>query len=245
LTGGDDSALELYGAVLKQDANNARAKSGMRHVAQALIVQANAAIDDNNAAAADKLLTNAASLAPDLPELREARLNLRELRERLDIAAERPTLTAADTEHVQKLVAEAAQAAAAGNLIIPPGECAYDKYRAALEIDGNSKAALDGIASLPARAKELFDKALTEGTPQRARAMLDTVRQIAPADPTIAPMSERLANVFIDQAEARVREGRRDDAARALQSARELSPVNPRLAPLDARIRALPNAQQG
>ena len=245
LTGGDDSALELFGAVLKQDANNTRAKSGLRRVAQALIVQANAAIDDNNATSADKLLTSAAVLAPDLPELREARLNLRELRERLDIAAERPTLTAADTARVQQLVSEAAQAAAAGNLIIPPGDSAYDKYRGALEIDGNSQAALDGIAALPARAKELFDKALADGTPQRARAMLDTVRQIAPADRAIAPMSERLANVFIDQAEARVREGRRDDASRALDAARELSPVNPRLAPLDARIRALPSAQQG
>jgi len=73
----------------------------------------------------------------------------------------------------------------------------------------------------------------------------DTVRQIAPSDPGIAPMSEKLAGVFIDQAEARVREGRRDDAVRALDAARQLSPVNPRLAPLDARIRALPNAQQG
>jgi len=146
---------------------------------------------------------------------------------------------------VRKLVAEAAQADTAGNLIIPPGDSAYDKYRAALEIDRNNKDAQDGIARLPARAKELFDKALSDGTPQRARALLDTIRQISPSDAQITPMAERLANVFLDQAEARVREGRRDDAARALDAARELSPVNPRVAPLDARIRALPNAQQG
>ena len=42
-----------------------------------------------------------------------------------------------------------------------------------------------------------------------------------------------------------MREGRRDDALRALDAAKELSPINPRLGPLDARIRALPNAQQG
>jgi hypothetical protein len=58
-------------------------------------------------------------------------------------------------------------------------------------------------------------------------------------------MSEKLASAFIDQAEARVREGRRDDAVRALDAAKQLSPMNARLAPLDARIRALPNAQQG
>ncbi|HEV7489230.1 MAG TPA: protein kinase [Rhodanobacteraceae bacterium] len=245
LTGGDDSALELFRAAIKQDPENARAKEGLRRVAQALVMQANAAIEDNNPAVAEKLLSAAAELAPNLPELREGRINLRELHERIDIAAERPTLVAADNDRVQKLVAEAAQAEAAGNLIIPPGDSAYDKYRAALEIDRNNKEAQDGIARLPTRAKELFDKALTDGTPQRARALLDTVRQISPADAQVAPMAERLANVFLDQAEARVREGRRDDATRALDAARELSPVNPRVAPLDARIRALPSAQQG
>lgn len=245
LTGGDDSALELYRAVVKADAGNARAKQGLRRVAQSFVVQANAAIDSENAGEAEKLLASAAQLAPDLAELREARINLRELHERIDIAASRPVLTSADADNVKKLVAEAQQAAAAGNLIIPPGDSAYDKYRDALAIDGNNKDAQDGIAKLPARAKELFDKALADGTPQRARALLDTVRQIDPSDASIASMSEKLAGVFLDQAEARVREGRRDDALRALDAAKELSPINPRLGPLDARIRALPNAQQG
>ncbi|HKE47430.1 MAG TPA: protein kinase, partial [Rhodanobacteraceae bacterium] len=245
LSGGEGSALELYRDVLKRDPGNARAKTGLRRIAQSLIVQAGAAIDDNRADEAEKLLASAAQLAPELPELREARINLRELHERMDIDAQRPTLTAADHENVTKLVAEAAQAASAGNLIIPPGDSAYDKYRDALAIDGNNRDALDGIAKLPERAKELFTQALADGTPQRARMLLDTVRQIAPSDSSIAPMAEKLANVFIDTAEARVREGRRDDAVRALDAAKQLSPVNPRLAPLDARIRALPNAQQG
>lgn len=245
LTGGDDSALELYRGVVKADAGNARAKEGLRRIAQSLVVQANAAIDSENAGDAEKLLASAGQLAPDLPDLREARINLRELHERIDIAAERPPLTAADTDKVHKLVADAEQAAAAGNLIIPPGDSAYDKYRDALAIDGNNKDAQDGIAKLPARAKELFDKALADGTPQRARALLDTVRQIDPSDTSITSMSEKLAAVFLDQAEARLREGRRDDAVRALDAARQLNPVNPRLGPLDARIRALPNAQQG
>jgi serine/threonine protein kinase len=240
---GDGGALAAYRAALAQDPGNARAKQGLRRVAQAFVLQANAAIDDDNAASAEKLLASAADLAPDLPDLREARINLRELRERTDIAAEQRALTPADTERVALLVSEAAKAAAAGHLIIPPGDSAYDKYRAALAIDGSNREALDGIDRLPARAKDLFAQALTDGTPQRARALLDTVRQIAPADASIAPMREKLANVFIDQAESRVREGRRADALNALDAARELSPVNPRLAPLDARIRALPQAQ--
>ena len=243
LSGGTDSALELFRGVVKQDPANVRARAGLRRIALAFVMQGNAAVEDNNTGAADKLLASAAELAPDLPELREARINLRELRERIDIDAQRPTLTAADTDRVHQLVAEAGQAITAGNLIIPPGVSAYDKYRAALAIDGNNREALDGMAGLPARAKDLFGQALTDGTPQRARALLDTVRQISPADPAISSMAERLANAFLDQAESRVREGRRADAVRALDAARELNPVNPRLAPLDARIRSLPEGR--
>ena len=243
LTGGTDSALDLFRNVLKRDQGNARARAGLRRIAQAFVLQANVAIEGDNPETAEKLLSNAAELAPDLPELREGRLNLRELRERRDIDAQRPALTADDTDRVHKLIAEAAQAVSAGNLIIPPGDSAYDKYRAALAIDGNDKEALEGMAGLPKQAKELFGKALSDGTPQRARALLDTVRQIAPGDAAIPSMSERLSNAFIDQAEARVREGRRNDAARALDAARELNPVNPRLAPLDERIQALPESR--
>jgi hypothetical protein len=244
LSGGDDSALALFRAVLDKDSGNARAKDGLRHVAQAFVLQAKAAIEDGNTDAADKLLSNAAALAADLPELRAARVDLRELHERIAIDAERPALTATDLEHVRQLVADAGRAAEAGKLIVPPGDSAYDKYRAALAIDRDSKDAQDGIARLPERAKTLFDQALAEGAPQRARMLLDTIRQIAPADASIAPMSEKLAGAFIDQAEARVREGRRSDAARALDAARQLSPANARLAPLEARIRALPEEQQ-
>lgn len=239
ISGGEDAALELFRTVLKHDPANARAKAGLRKIAQAFVVQANAAIDDSNAGAADKWLTQASELAPDLPDLRAARANLRELRERLAIGAERSAPTPAQVEQVRRLVAEAGAAAAAGNLIVPPGDSAYDKYRAALAIDGDDREALAGIARLPARAKELFAQALTDGAPQRAYALLDSVRQIAPDDAAIAPMTEKLVNAFLDQADARIGEGRRADAERALGAARGLEPANPRLASLEARVQAL------
>lgn len=239
VSGGEDAALELFRAVLKQDPANARAKAGLRKIAQAFVVQAAAAIEDSNAGAADRWLAQASELAPDLPDLRAARADLRELRERLAIGAERSAPTPAQIEQVRRLVAEAGAAAAAGNLIVPPGDSAYDKYRAALAIDGNDREALAGIARLPARAKELFAQALTDGAPQRAHALLDSVRQIAPDDAAIPAMTEKLVNAFLDQADARIGEGRRADAERALGAARGLEPGNPRLAPLEARVQAL------
>ena len=239
LAGGEDSALPLFREVLKSDPGNARAKAGLGQVAQAFVVQANAAIEDSNPGAADHLLASAAQLAPDLPDLRAARTELRELRERLAIGAKRAAITPAQSAQVRRLVDQAALAAAAGRLILPPGDSAYDKYRAALAIDGNNREALAGLAGLPPRAKQLFAQALTDGAPQRARVLLDAVRQIAPDDAALPTLSEKLANAFLDQADARAGEGRRDDAARALDAARGLSPHNPRLAPLAARLRAM------
>lgn len=239
LSGGADSALELFRGVLARDPSNVRAKDGLRQVAQAFVVQANAAIDDSNPDQATKLLAAAAELAPASPDLRAARTGLRELRERLDIDAQQAPVTPAQAAQVRRLVADAVRATAAGNLIIPPGDSAYDKYRAALAIDRTNADALDGLASLPARAKVLFARALADGAPQRARACLDSVRQIAPEDAAIPAMTEKLANAFLDQADARIGEGRRTDAARALDAARELSPNSARIAPLDARLRAM------
>jgi tetratricopeptide (TPR) repeat protein len=225
--------------VLKQDPANARAKEGLRRIAQSFVVQANAALDESNAGAADKLLASAAELAPESPELRAARATLRELRERLDIDAHRAVVTPAQSAQIHRLVVEALAAASAGNVIIPPGDSAYDKYRAALAIDPDNKEALDGLARLPARAKELFEQALNDAAPQRARILLDSVRQTAPADTAIPAMAQKVANAFLDQVDARIGEGRRADATRALDAARQLNPENPRIAPLDARLKAM------
>src|SRR5690606_25165562 len=223
----------------QRDAGNARAKAGLRRVALALIVQARAALEDSNAGAAERLLKQAQAMAGDLPELRAANVDLRELRERLAIAAERPVATAADLERVRNLIGGADAASAAGRLINPPGNSAYDKYRAALAIDGDNKAALAGLAAIPARARALFDQQLAEGGLNRALGMLEVVRQIAPADASLASMSERLANAFLDLADRRIGEKLPADAERALQSARKLSPANPRLSPIEARLRGL------
>ena len=238
LAGGDDSALELFRAVLAKDPMQARAKAGLARIAQAWVVRANAAIDDGNDDAADALLRDAAALAPESPELRAARSQLRELRERQAIGSQHTPVTPQQSARVRELVAEAQQAANAGRLIVPPGDSAYDKYRAALAIDRDDVAAREGLERLPARAKALFAQALADAAVLRANTLLDAIRQIAPGDPDITPMGARLADAFLDQADLRIGEGRREDAVRALDAARALAPANPRIETLESRLRA-------
>lgn len=244
IVGADDSAAALYRAVQQREPDNATARAGLADVARALVVQARAAIEDRDASAASGLLDQARAIDPQLAELRAADATLRELRERLAIDTARPELTGADRERVQRLVAEAAQAAEAGNLIVPPGRSAYDKYRGALAIDANDAQAQAGLARLPARAKTLFDAALADKTPFRARMLFDAVRQLAPGDVTIAALSARLADAFLDEAEAKLAADRRGEAQRALDAARELSPANPRLPAIAAAVRARPGRPQ-
>jgi hypothetical protein len=239
---GDDGALVLFQAALKGDPNNARAKAGLRKLAQTLIAQANAALDDDNTVSAEKLLQQAASAAPDVSELRDAKARLRETRLRLESIKQQAQLTPADQARIQQLLDDADKAMTAGDLILPPSDCAFDKYRAVLRIDGNNAKAFAGLAKIPARAKDLFEQAIKNGTPQKARAYIDAISESDPGDASVPALRERLANVFLDQADARIGQNLRADAATSLKAARELSPNNPRLAPLEEKLQALPGA---
>ena len=237
--GGDDGALTLFQAVLKRDPNNVRARAGLRKVAQTLIAQANAALDDSNPAQADKLLQQAESAAPDASELRSARSRLRDAREQLDISKQQAQVSPGDQVRIQQLLDDADKAMAAGNLILPPGDCAFDKYRAALRLDGNNAKAFAGLNRIPARAKELFEQALKAGTPNKARSYIDAITEADPGDTSAPAMRERLANAFLDQADARIAQGQRAEATRALNSAKELSPNNSRLPSVDAKLQSM------
>ena len=73
---GDDTALAHFKAALAIDPNNAQAKAGLGQVAEALIVQANAAVDSGDSDRARQLLDQAASMAPGSADLIAARARL-------------------------------------------------------------------------------------------------------------------------------------------------------------------------
>ena len=237
---GDDGALALFASALKRDPANVRAKSGLAKLAQTLIAQANAALDDDNTVQGDKLLQQAAQAVPDAAGLGKARARLSDARERLDAAKRQAQLSPADLARIQTMLGEADKALTAGNLILPPGDCAFDKYRAVLALDSNNAPAMAGLAKIPARAKELFEQALKNGTPNKARADIDAVAESDPGDASVPAMRDRLANVFLDQTQSFIAQKRRADAGHALDAARELNPNDPRLAALRAQFESMP-----
>lgn len=278
---GDDTALAHFKAALAIDANNADAKTGLGQVAQALIVQANAALDSGDTAHASGLLDQAESLAPHSADLASARARLTD--EQKSVAAaqaaaaggkhkaavetqangnserrkssvatqppsedaqdseaplEHPPLTPQQSAELSRTLLRADSAARQGNLMLPPGESAYDLYRQALAIDGNNVTARNGLENLPNIAIGQFNQALTNGNLSVANSRLADLGDLSPGNTNQGVLRQRLASAWMDQAEQQLQSGDRAGAAQSLDSARKLMPGNPRLATLMARLQS-------
>ena len=252
---GDDTALARFKAALALDPDSEGAKAGLGDVAQALTVQANAAMDDGDRAQAAKLLGQANALAPKSADLAAARARLQskppaskppadEPAETVHAADEAPVVAAAlspqQSAAVAQLVQRAQQATASGNIMMPPGDSAYDLYRSALAIDGNDVLARQGLQALPGRVEQLFKQALAAGQLKQAGDMLANLGELAPGDPAQLGLSNQLASAWVDRAQQQLDGGDRIGAGQSLARARKLAPNHPRVTELAARLQGNP-----
>lgn len=244
---GDDTALAHFKAALALDPDNAKARAGLGDVAQALTVQANAAIDAGSTAQAKGLLDQAAVLAPKSADLAAARARLsskagQPVRAGLpdsDVAPPAaPAVSPTQQTAVTKLVQRAQAAANHGQIMMPPGASAYDLYRNALSIDGNNEAALRGLQGLPAQVRKRFNQALAAKQLAQATEALGNLTELAPGDASNNVLGNRLASAWLDQAEQQLDRGDRFSAEHALKQAQRLAPGNPRTEDLAARLRS-------
>ena len=248
---GDDTALAYFKAALALDPDNAQAKDGLGDVAQALTVQANASIDAGDNAQASQLLDQAAQLAPKSADIAAARARLtshaaaptatatdKAPTSDDSLALAQPVLTPQQTAAIAQLVKRARQATRSGNIMMPPGDCAYDLYRSALAIDGNNVPALQGLQGLPSQVGKLFEQSLAAGNLVQAGDMLATLGELSPGDAAQAALSARLASAWLDKAERQLASGDRIGATQSLGYARKLAPNHPRVLDLTARLQA-------
>jgi tetratricopeptide (TPR) repeat protein len=242
---GDDTALAYFQAALKLDPDNAQARAGLGRVAQAMTVQASAAMDAGDAGQAAALLDQAAALAPKSADLAAARARLggsgqqrngSESRDNGTVQMAPATLSPQQSAALGLLVSRAKSAARSGNIMTPPGDSAYDLYRSALAINGNDEAALNGLHSLPAQVTQQFSQALDAGHLALANDRLFDLAQLAPGDAAQNALSNRLASAWLDQAEQELARGDRVGAYQALDRARKLAPNHPRVLDLTARL---------
>ncbi|MGB3463031.1 MAG: hypothetical protein WBA33_13805 [Rhodanobacter lindaniclasticus] len=257
---GDDTALAHFKAALALDPDSNEAKAGLGDVAQALTVQANAAMDAGDREQAARLLEQASALAPKSADLAAARARLQssppaskppvgkpstaEPAKTKPAADEAPVVAAAlspqQSAAVAQLVQRAQQATASGNIMMPPGDSAYDLYRSALAIDGNDVLARQGLQALPGRVEQLFRQALGAGQLKQADDMLANLAELAPGDPAQLGLSNQLASAWVDRAQQQLDGGDRIGAGQSLARARKLAPNHPRVIDLAARLQGTP-----
>ena len=246
---GDDTALAHFKAALALDPDNAQARSGLGDVAEALTVQANAAIDAGDTAQAGKLLDQAAALAPKSADLAAARARQASAVQVQGATAAPPNdegvaapapapLSPQQSAAVAQLVQRAQVATRNGNIMMPPGDCAYDLYRSARAIDGNNAAALQGLQGLPGQVEQQFNQDLAGGQLKQAGDMLANLADLAPGDAAQGALGNRLASAWLDQAEQQLASGDRMGATQSLDRARKLAPNHPRVLDLSARLQA-------
>ena len=246
---GDDTALAHYKAALALDPDNAQAKAGLGDVAEALTVQASAAIDAGDTAQAGQLLDQAAALAPKSADLAAARARLTSAVQAPAVATATPSddgtvapaaasLSPEQAAAVATLVQRAQIATSNGNIMMPPGDSAYDLYRSALAIDGNNAAAQQGLQALPGQVEQQFNQDVASGKLGPANDMLANLADLAPGDASQVALSNRLASAWLDQAEQQLSSGDRVGASQSLERARKLAPTHPRVLDLSARLQA-------
>ncbi len=239
---GDDTALAHFKAALAIDPNNPQAKAGLGQVAQALIVQANAAIDSGETDQAKQLLAQATALAPNSADLVAARARLGQpvattgANDDDATAAPSASLTPQQQAQVASMVQQARLAAQRGNIMSPPGDCAYDLYRGALAIDGNSQAALSGLQGLSGLVQQQFNQALTGGNLGKAGSLFDALSNLSPGDTGLLQSRQRLTDAWLDQAEQQLDRGDRNNAALSLEQGRKLMPNDQRVQQLTVRM---------
>jgi hypothetical protein len=147
-------------------------------------------------------------------------------------------LSADQIEQVAELVRRARSAASQGQIMLPPGESAYDLYRNALAIDGNNRAALQGLEDLPGLVVQLFNQALSGGRLDKAGELLGALGDLSPGDGNAGVLRNRLVDAWLDQAEQQLDRGDRANAAQSIAQARKLAPYQPRVSELSLRLQS-------
>ncbi|WP_049621632.1 hypothetical protein [Frateuria defendens] len=244
---GEDTAFAHFKQALALDPDNAQARAGLGQVAQALIVQASAALDSDDRGQAASLLDRAAQLAPKSADLAAARARLGDGKSPPAAAGQAPApaesappapapLSPQQSAEVARLLKSAQLAAQRGQIMLPPGESAYDLYRSALAIDGNNDAARRGLQALPNLAAQQFGQALANGDLARAGELLADLGDLAPGDAGQDERRRRLADAWLDQGEQQLARGDRAGASQSLDQARRIAPTLARVQELAGRL---------
>lgn len=229
-------ALAGFDRVLAVQPDNEGALAGRREVGVQLLQRSERFAADFRFAEAEAALAVAADVLGADGDVAEARAHIaRARRSQAQLAT--GALTPQRQRRLQQLLAEAAAAEAQGNLLLPPGESAFDKLRAARAIAPDDRRVKSASARLVPAARRCFDNAMRENRLVTATACLDASRALEPGGAGLAAARTRLAQRWVAVGNERLGAGELETARRALDAAVALDPGVAGAAELSARLR--------
>ena len=231
-----ENARDAYLALAEVEPGSEESRAGLARVASALMAAAQRESADFRFERARALLAEAAAIAPAAPGIGAARQRLAEAEERHRRRFAGAAVDPARDARVTVLLREAQAALDAGRLMAPPGDSAYDKFRAARALDPANPAAIAGMEALPVHARRRFEEALAANRLQAAHDAVQALQSLAAADQALPGMRSRLARSLLGYAAERLGAGELARAATAIDQARELDPNHADLPAMQARL---------
>ncbi len=225
---GSNGAIALWRKVLELDATDQEAKDSIARIGDNLIVQARRKLDDQDPDRVAGLLSLAAEARPNDPRLTHERERLDALKQRQEQAAMNPPPGSAEAERVADLLSKAREAAAQGNLVWPPAESAYDRWKTVLLIVPKNPEALTGLQSMPSLVRTHFGNLLRAGSLAKAGQLLLSAQGIGMASMQTSVMREELVMAYLDTI-AKLPSGSTSRATALRAEARKFAPEDPRL----------------
>lgn len=240
-SGALEQAAASFGGVLAVLPEDPVAREGVTAVATALALRADGHAAEYAFAEAEADLQRARALQANAPGIAAAEQHL--LRARSSRSRQSGKTGAAQLQRVQQLLAEAEQAEQRGDLLLPPGDSAYDKLRAARALapdNGQVQAALRRL--LPA-ARGCFERELRNNSLGKARACLDAWSTLEGNSALLRSERQRLAARWVAVGNERLGGGDVAGARVALQSASAIDPAAPGLQDFSSRLQTAASAQ--
>lgn len=173
-----NNAAETYRAVLALKPNNVTAKQGLDSIVSQFSTSGYTALEQNNISVAQSALQKLIALNADSDESNDLRIAIDQWKA---------------NKKIQDLLAEAEQALAGGDLILPASRNALALYRQVLALDDSNQAAIDGVQSVADSFVQQANDAVLNGQYEAASAHLATVSIIDPENSSIALVEAMIA----------------------------------------------------
>ncbi|AWV08175.1 hypothetical protein [Marilutibacter maris] len=225
-----EQARTLWRSVLAVERYDMEAHQGLLAVARAQAAQATREARDFRFDAAEAALAEARDTAADAPDaapaIAEAERSLQQARQsRQRLQAVDGSMTPAEREQrVSRLLRSALAAEERGDLLLPPGESAFDALRAARALAPDDARIARATARLLPASQQCYRDALRGNRLQRAGRCLQA-GEVLGADPdTLRDQRRRLAQRWIAVGDERLGAGELGAARAALEAARTLDP---------------------